>query len=72
MGASSPSALGVSDQGGPCAPPAGPYPNGTIEIRSSDTGSLTFKIYQSPSYDIAPFVHDGLSFDGLYSASICP
>lgn len=67
----------VSDQGGPCGPPTGPYPNGTIEILSSDAGGLTFKIYQSSReagvYQSSP---DGasarFSFDGLYTASICP
>jgi hypothetical protein len=72
--------IDAAAEGGPCAPPAGPYPNGTIEILSSDAGGLTFKIYQSPSYDVAvyqsspgvPPSHNGLAFDGLYSASICP
>jgi hypothetical protein len=54
---------------GLCAPPAGPLPNGTIEILSSDAGGLTFKVYRSSPEAAA---NERLAFDGLYSASICP
>jgi hypothetical protein len=56
--------------GSACAPPAGPPPNGTIEILSNGAGGLTFKIYQS-SWTSGPYI-GWLAFDGLYSAAICP
>jgi hypothetical protein len=52
-----------------CGEPTGPMASGTIEILTSDTGELTFKVHDSyTGFNSDP----SLALDGLYSAPICP